>query len=84
MARPQSEIIQKTSINPKYHLWHPNPPNPLTRKLTSFTKDMELRPMENLTNPDEECFNESLLTLVNGQQDLQKQSLNMIQDITHR
>ena len=29
-------------------------------------------------------FNESLLTLLNGQEDLQKQSFNMIQDITHR
>ena len=45
---------------------------------------MEARPTENLTNPDEECFNELLVTLLNGQQDLQKQSLNMIQDITCR
>ena len=45
---------------------------------------MEVRPMENLTNPDEDHFNESLLTLLSGKQDLQKQSLNMIQDITQR
>ena len=29
-------------------------------------------------------FNKSLLTLLNGQQDLQKQLLNMMQEITHR
>ena len=40
--------------------------------------------MENLTNPDKDCFNESLLTLLNAQQDVQKQSFNMIQDITCR
>ena len=27
----------------------------------------------NMTNPEEDCFNESLLTLLNDQQDLQKQ-----------
>ena len=40
--------------------------------------------MENVTNQDEDQFNESLLTILSGQQDLQKQSFNMIQDITHR
>ena len=34
-----------------------------------------------MTHQDEDHFNKSLL---NGQQDLQKQSFNMIQDITHR
>ena len=45
---------------------------------------MEARPTEHLTNQDEDCFNESLLKLLNGQQDFQKQSYNMIQDIIHR
>ena len=45
---------------------------------------MEVRPRENLTNPYEDHFNESLLTLLTRQHDLQKQSSNMIQDITHR
>ena len=40
--------------------------------------------MNNLTNLDEDHFNETLLTLLNGQQDLQKQSFNMIQDMTCR
>ena len=40
--------------------------------------------MNNLTNLDEDNFNKSLLTLLNGQQDLQKQSFNLIQDMTHR
>ena len=40
--------------------------------------------MENVTNQDEDHFNESLLTLLIGQHNLQKQSFNMIQDITCR
>ena len=40
--------------------------------------------MEYLINLDEDHFNKSLLTLLNGQQDLQKQSFNMIQDMAHR
>ena len=37
-----------------------------------------------MTNPEEDHFNESLLTVLNGQQDLQKQSLKMMQDIKCR
>ena len=37
-----------------------------------------------ITNPEEDCFNKSSLTLLNGQQDLRKQSLNMMLDMTHR
>ena len=40
--------------------------------------------MDNWTNLDEDYFNKSFLTLLNGQQDLQKQSFNMMQDMTHR
>ena len=40
--------------------------------------------MGNITNLDEDHFNKSLLTLQHGQQDLQKQSFNMIQDMTHK
>ena len=36
-----------------------------------------------MTNQDEDHFNDSLLALLNGQ-DLQKQSFNMMHDITHR
>ena len=36
-----------------------------------------------MMNP-EDHFNESLLSPLNGQQDLQKQSLNMMLDMTHR
>ena len=36
-----------------------------------------------MTN-SEECFYESLITLLNGQQDLQKQSLHIMQDMTCR
>ena len=32
----------------------------------------------NMTNPEEDHFNKSLFTLLSGQQDLQKQSLNMM------
>ena len=38
----------------------------------------------NVTNPEEDHFNDSLISLLNGQQDFQKPSLNMMQDITHR
>ena len=37
-----------------------------------------------MTNQDENHFNESILTLTNGQQDLPKQSFVMIQGITCR
>ena len=40
--------------------------------------------MQNVTNPDKVHLNESLLTLLNGEQDLQKQSFNMIPNITCR
>ena len=38
----------------------------------------------NMTNSSGDPFNELLITLLNGKQDVQKQSLNMMQDITHR
>ena len=31
-----------------------------------------------MTNSEVDCFNESLITLLNGQQDLQKQTLHMM------
>ena len=40
--------------------------------------------MDNLINLHEDHFNESLLTLLNRQQDLQKQSFNMIQGMACR
>ena len=46
-------------------------------------KEKEVRPMEPLTDLDKDHFNESLLTLLNGQQDLQT-IFYMIQDMTHR
>ena len=44
----------------------------------------EVMTIENVTNLDKDHFNESLLTLLNGQHDLQKQSFNMMQDMTCR
>ena len=44
----------------------------------------EIMATNNITNPEEDHFNESLLTLLNGQQDLQKQSFNLMQDMTCR
>ena len=38
----------------------------------------------NIANLEEDNFNELLLTLLNGQQDLQKQSFNMMQDMKCR
>ena len=37
-----------------------------------------------MTNQDTDHFNESLLTILNGQHDFQEQTYNMIQDITCR
>ena len=37
-----------------------------------------------MTNQGKDLFHESLLILLNGQQDLQKQSFNMIQDIMYK
>ena len=34
-----------------------------------------------ITNPDEDYFNESIITLLNGQQDLQKQVLDMMKNM---
>ena len=62
----------------------PQPSNPSVRKPYHLQQDREARPTENVQKQDEDHFNESLLTLLNGKQDLQKQSFNMIQDITCR
>ena len=69
--------MQEILVNPKYPIWHPQPPSVSARRPISIKKDMELRPMRYLTNPDEDYFSESLLTLLNGKQDLQKQSFNI-------
>ena len=37
-----------------------------------------------ITCSEEEKFHEALLTLLNGTQHLQRQSLNMMQDMNHR
>ena len=60
------------------------PPIPQTHPSENpyyIQQNREARPTGKVTNQDEDCFNESLLTLLNGQQDLQRQSFNMIQDI---
>ena len=46
--------------------------------------ETEIMMRNNITNLEEDCLNESLLTLLNCQQDLQKQSFNVMQDMTHR
>ena len=44
---------------------------------------MKLKPWQtSSTNLEVNSFNESLITLLNSQQDLYKQSLNMMQDMT--
>ena len=63
------------------------PPTPqihLPEYLYHLQQDRKARPTGNVTNQDGDHFNKLLLTLLNGQQDLQKQSFNMIQDIMHR
>ena len=38
----------------------------------------------NMANLEEDHYRSTLLTLLNGEQDLQKQSFNMMQDMTSR
>ena len=71
----QSQVSPLTPPLPQIH----PPENPYHLK-----QDREARPTENVTNQDEAHFNESLLTLLNGHKDLQKQSFKIIQDITCR
>ena len=56
----------------------------LTEDPYQLQKEKEVRPMKNLKNQDKDQFDESLLTPLNGKQDLNKQSFNMIQDMTCR
>ena len=61
-----------------------NPKKHLSENPYHLQHDRQVRPTENVNNQGNDHFNESILTLLNGQQDLQKQSFNMIQDTTHR
>ena len=45
---------------------------------------METMTKINLTNSEDDRFNESWITLLSGQQDVQKQSLYMMQDMTYK
>ena len=57
------KIIKETLINPRYCLCHPQLPNLSSRNPYHLQKGMEPRSVENMTNPNEECFNELQLTL---------------------
>ena len=73
MTRLQAENNTRIFNQPQVSPLTSQPPNTSARK-----------PTEKVTNQDEDHFNESLLTLLNRQQDFKKQSFNVMQDITHR
>ena len=85
MTGPQSENNTRNFNQPQVSpLVSPTPQIHLPESPYQLQKDIEIRPMENVTNPDEGNSNESLLILLNEQEDLQKQSFNIGQDATHR
>ena len=57
---------------------------PLQTDPSRLGHETKILMMTNSTNPEEDQFNESLITLLKGQQDLQKQSLNMMPDMPCR
>ena len=46
------------------------------------TQDFDSTPKKHMASSEEDWFNESILTLLGGQQDFQKQSLEMMQNMT--
>ena len=80
-------IIQKTGkenpISLTYHSYPPNSQINLQEDPYQLQNKNDIITRTNMTNPDDH-FKESLLTLLNGQQDLQKQSFNLMRDMTHR
>ena len=65
-------------------LTHPSSQIYLQEDPHQLQNENEIMARTSLTIPEEDHFNKSLITLLNGQQDFQKQSLNMMQGITHR
>ena len=75
MTRPQSENnIRNFNQSKVSSLALPTPKIHLPEKPYHLQQGIEARPTENVTNLDEDHFNESLLTLLNGQY-FQKQFL---------
>ena len=62
----------------------PTPQNHSSENPYHLQHDREDRPTVNVNNQDEDHFNELLLPLFNVQEDLQKQSFNMIPEMAHR
>ena len=68
MTKHQSGNNTENFNPPKVSSLTPQPPQiHLPEYLYHLQRDMEVRPTENLTNQGEHHFNESLLTLLNGQ-----------------
>ena len=65
-------------------LTHPTSQISLHKDPYQLQNDNGIMTRTNMTNQEEDHFNDLLLTLLNGQQDLQKQSFNMGQDMTCR
>ena len=57
----------------KQHVERPNiSQNPLQKDMHKMGNETETVAKINITNPEEDPFNESLITLLNDQQDLQR------------
>ena len=85
MAKPYSENREvKPNLSHIPLLTHPTSQIYLQEDPYQLQNENEFMTKTNMTNPEEDHFNESLITLLSDQQDLQKQSLNMMLDITCR
>ena len=75
---------ERPNISQSLHCNEVTPQFPLQKELYRLGDETENVMKTTSANPKEDQFNESLITLLNGQQDKQKQSLNMLQDMTCR
>ena len=66
LTRPQSENNIINFNQPQVSPLAPHPQIHLPENQYHLQTDMEARPTENLTNHDKDCFDESLLTLLNS------------------
>ena len=85
MAKPHSESRKGKSNQPQRHFR-----TPPTSRIHSqedpyhLQNENKIITRNSITNPGKDHFNNSLLMLLSDQQDLQKHSLNMMQDKSHR
>ena len=57
-------------------------PTPIQQNVDIKIQDLDSTEKMQMTCPEEDQLNETIITLSSGQQDLQKQSFNMMQNMT--